>query len=241
MKKSLQRKGLRLFTFSLLFALSFISASYSNFQTNGEKRIGSQLLNIKLTDEFEKEVQLSDWKGTPFFLHPMFAACKSTCPMMTKNLVESFKEFGDFGKDFKVLSLSFDPAEKPKSLKEFRKTHGLPSGWSLAFGEESQVRSLLDSLDFRYVKTGGENFAHSNLLVLVDSEFKVRDYLYGASISFSQLKSALESLSKEERKSENQWMIWITAILVLMEVTLVVLTARIPQFLWKRLSSSTSD
>lgn len=213
------------------------SPCFANFQTDGTKRIGSELRDIKLTDEFGKKFQLSEWKGKPFFIHPMFSSCKSTCPIMAKNLVESFGGLKDFGKDFNVLSLSFDPSENPKSLRKFRKEHHLPTGWSLAFGEESQIRSLMDSLDFRYVKTG-EDFAHSNLVVLVDDQFKIRNYLYGVSISSSDLKSALLGLRNEQKDNTNKWMMILTGLFALVVLSLFVFIARVPQLILKKIFNS---
>ncbi|MBN8554872.1 MAG: SCO family protein [Deltaproteobacteria bacterium] len=205
---------------------------FANFQTDGTNRIGTALNDIKLMDESGKTFQLSEWKGKPFFIHPMFSSCKSTCPLMTNNLVQSFDGVKDFGKNFRVLSLSFDPKENPNSLQKFKKAHHLPKDWMLAYGDESQIRSLMDALDFRYVKTG-EDFAHSNLIVLIDKQFKISSYLYGASISSTELQSALSDLDKEPKKTSSHGLLLFTGLLAFLALALLLFIARVPQFFLK--------
>lgn len=204
---------------SLAAFLFFTGLLFS--QIEASERIGTKLPEVNLRDESGKIFKLSDWKGKIFFIHPMFASCKSICPMMTQSLLQSFKEFGDFKEKFRVLSLSFDPKETPKSLAAFRKTHSLPEGWHLASGEDIEVRKVLDAIDFRYVKTDTGDFAHSNTLVLIDENSVIREYLYGASISASQIEGALFQLQGKTNASF-QIAVLIGALTIVIGLSLIV-------------------
>ena len=191
----------RVFTLVCFAVLaSLVMPAYANFQTDGESKIGLKPLDVSLTDENGNNFKLSELSDLPLFIHPMFASCKATCPIMTNSLADSFFPIKGMGKDYRVLSLSFDPKETQEGLKKFRKTYGLPAEWLVARGGEKEVRALMDSLNFKYVQTAPNDFAHSNTLILLNTNFVIHDYLYGAILSTDQIRTSLEKLESEPQK-----------------------------------------
>ena len=121
--------------------------------------------------------------GGPALLLPIFTSCAGTCPITAEALRTALS--GRPG-SFRVVVLSFDPADTARDLKSFRARHDLPAGWRLVRGfDAAATRAFLDQFDFR-VMTAQGGFDHPDeVLVLspkgvwagtfVGSPFSLRD------------------------------------------------------------------
>lgn len=120
---------------------------------------GSVVLpDLAVVDESDTDLRLRALtEGAPALLLPIYARCAGTCPITTEALAMAL---GEKPQPFRVVLLSFDPADAPNDLAAFRRRHHLPASWALVRGRRPEkTRALLDRLRFQLMTSPG-GFSH---------------------------------------------------------------------------------
>jgi protein SCO1/2 len=132
-----------------------------------------------------KQVTLGDTQGKVRLVYFFFTECPDVCPITTYMLSETqdlLVKDGSFGKDVEFISISFDPKnDTRKAIKTFAdRFHVNYDGWYFLRGDQEQVRKLAaDSFKVLIYGDNKDNFAHANLIGLVDRDNQLRG-LYDA-------------------------------------------------------------
>jgi protein SCO1/2 len=167
-----------------------------------DQRLDEQVpLDLIFRDEGGQAVRLGDYFGDkPVILSLVYYNCTTLCPMILDGLVRSLTPVSfDIGKQFAILTVSFDPRETPalaaaKKTEYVRRYHrpGVAGGWHFLTGEEPAIRQLTRAVGFRYLydaKT--DQFAHAAGIVLLTPRGKVTRYFYGFDFSPRDLRLGL--------------------------------------------------
>ncbi|MCG6551580.1 MAG: SCO family protein [Candidatus Magnetominusculus sp. LBB02] len=161
---------------------------------NEKETLGKAVPNVKLFDSYGKDRTMSDIiGGKPLIMSIIYTRCETACIIITDGLTEVVKKMGDAGKDYNVLTLSFDPSDTPERLAKFRTQWGLDGpGWVVASGEDADLKKLLSAIGFSYKldKETGE-FIHPNLLVILTPDGRISRYVYGVNYDDNNLKLSL--------------------------------------------------
>lgn len=155
-----------------------------------EQRLGDVVpLDLEFLDEDGKRVRLRDCvRGRPVILSLVYYECPMLCTMVLNGLASCLEVLQfDVGREFEVLTVSFDPTETPdlarKKKASYLKRYGRPEageGWHFLTGEEAAIRSLTESVGFRYVyDTDRGEYAHASGIVLLTPEGRIARYFYG--------------------------------------------------------------
>lgn len=155
-----------------------------------DQRLDAQVpLELAFRDETGRTVRLREYFGDkPVILSLVYYSCATLCPMILDGLVRSLTPLSfDIGKQFAVLTVSFDPRDTPalaaaKKAEYVRRYHrpGAAGGWHFLTGEEAAVRRLTRAVGFRYAydaKT--DQFAHTAGILMLTPQGKVARYFYG--------------------------------------------------------------
>lgn len=132
-----------------------------------------------------KQVTLGDTQGKVRLVYFFFTECPDVCPITTYMLSETqdlLVKDGSFGKDVEFISISFDPKNDTReAIKTFAdRFHVNYDGWYFLRGDQEQVRKLAaDSFKVLIYGDNKDNFAHANLIGLVDRDNQLRG-LYDA-------------------------------------------------------------
>jgi protein SCO1 len=91
----------------------------------------------------------------------------------------------DLGKDYQILTLSFDDSEKPGLSSDKRDNyHALikksvdPNGWHFYTGDSTNISRFTDAAGFYFDRIGNE-WIHAAALIAISPQGKVTRYLYG--------------------------------------------------------------
>jgi len=191
-----------LFFFSFLF--SFAQTGSTGIPPNESKTLGTILPDVLLSDSEGNIFKLHALKGKPLILSLIYTHCASACPLITKSLKETVTFFGEPGKDFNILSLTFDPQDTLDDLREFKERYGLPKGWKVVLVKNrSDLFKLLDAIDFRFATLPGRDFIHPNLIVFIDKKMVIKDYMYGVSFDRLEFMNALRIAKGQKTLPEN--------------------------------------
>ncbi len=183
-----------------LFLFSFSKTSGTGIPPNESKTLGKTLPDVELIDTEGRTFKLSSLRGKPIIINPIYTHCESACPLMTRELKRILPLVGSPGEDFYLLSLTFDPRDEVRDIKDFKERYNLASrGWLVVkVKDKEQLFKLLDAIDFRFATLPGRDFVHPNILLFVSGELKIVKYIYGVNYDPLELRIALSLARGEE-------------------------------------------
>ncbi len=179
-------------------------------QVGIDQRLNNQVpLDLTFRDETGREVKLGEYfkPGKPVLLTLVYYECPMLCNQVLNGVVGTLDAVTFTpGKEFEVVTVSFDPREGPELaakkkdtyLKRYRR-EGAENGWHFLTGDKDSIDKLADSVGFRYVwDEQSKQFAHASAIMVVTPEGKLSHYFYGIEYSPKDLRLALVEASKGE-------------------------------------------
>jgi protein SCO1/2 len=174
-----------------------------------DQRLNEQIpLDLKFRDETGRDVKLGDFFGRrPVILVLAYYQCPRLCTLVLNGLVQGMLEMPlTAGKDFEVVTVSFDPRETPElaaSKKEsYLQRYGRPGaegGWHFLTGEESEIRMLTDAVGFHYRFDPAKNqFMHASGIMILTPEGRLSRYFYDVKYSGRDLRLGLVEASQNQ-------------------------------------------
>jgi protein SCO1 len=161
--------------------------------------------DLKFRDESGTPVRLSDYLGSkPIILDLAYFNCQMLCPEVLSGLTVALRGLRfDVGREFEVLTISFDPRETPtmaaKSKQEYLSRYGRKGseqGWHFLTGQQDAIAALTKAAGFQYqYDANTQQFAHSTAIMLLTPQGKIAQYYYGVEFSPSDLRLGLVEAS----------------------------------------------
>ena len=133
-------------------------------------------LDSTWTSDVGRKVKLSVLRGRPQVVAMFFSNCEYACPILVNDMrkLEAALPKDVLAKvDFALVS--FDTKrDTPEVLAAFRKKEKLPvASWTLLRGENDDVRELAALLGINYVQDARGQFAHTNMITLLNAEGEI--------------------------------------------------------------------
>jgi protein SCO1 len=185
----------------------------ANMRPPGLKNVGiEQHLNdqippdLTFRDETGKSVRLGDYFGKkPLILNLVYYQCPMLCGEVLSGLESALRVLKfDVGKEFDVLTVSFDPKETPEMAAakkaEFLKRYGragAADGWHFLTGPPVSVDALTKAAGFDYEYDPKTNqFAHATAIMVLTPEGRIAQYYYGVEFAPKDLRLGLVQASQ---------------------------------------------
>jgi protein SCO1/2 len=168
--------------------------------------IGRTLSDGVLTNDRGQRIRLSDLRGRPVVISPVYTSCFHICPTTTTYLKRAadvaFELLGD--QAFTVLTFGFDtPRDTPERMREYARERGIDSPqWVFASGDAATVAALLRELGFLYQPTAA-GFDHLIQATIVDAEGRVYRQVYGQEFEAPLLVDGIKRLVTGQRAAES--------------------------------------
>jgi protein SCO1/2 len=87
---------------------------------------------VKFVDTQGRAFTLSDLKGKPVILSPIYAGCPSACIVISRSVKKALSELNLNPETYTVLTFTFDPKEDLADMRGFQQKHQLnASNWRL--------------------------------------------------------------------------------------------------------------
>jgi protein SCO1/2 len=164
--------------------------------------------DLTFRDEAGKTVQLGDYFGKkPMILNLVYYQCPMLCGEVLSGLTSALGVLKfDVGKEFDVLTVSFDPKDTPEIatlkkaeyLKRYKRA-GAEQGWHFLVGSQASIDALTKAAGFQYQydpKTG--QFAHSTAIMILTPQGKIAQYYYGVEFAPKDLRLGLIQASSNK-------------------------------------------
>ncbi len=174
-----------------------------------EQRLNEQLpLDLPFKDESGKVVKLGDYFGRkPVILAFVYYECPMLCTQVLNGLESALRVLNEsVGKEFDVVTVSFDPTETPvlaagkkkAYLEERYKRAGAAAGWHFLTGEQASIEALTQAAGFSYYwDEQSQQFAHASGIIVATPAGKLARYFLGIDYSPRDIKFALMESASE--------------------------------------------
>ena len=172
------------------------SAHQSNLQ--GTDLGGTPAPDFRLTDQFGKQVLLSQFRGKPVVLTFLFTHCPNVCPLTAEKLHATMLDLGSDAQRVAVLAVTTDPKRDTlASALAFSKVHHMEDYWHFLIGPHDAVAPIWSSYGV-YAEPGStySTTTHSLAVYVIDKQGRERVFLNNDFTS-AELKADLEVLLHE--------------------------------------------
>jgi protein SCO1/2 len=171
-------------------------------------------LDAPLKDEEGKDVTLRQLVDRPTILTLNYFSCAGICTPLLNGVLEMMNRIEmEPGKDFQVITVSFDDRDTPEMAKKKRDNYFrlmkrpiLPTGWRFLTGTAAATRRVADSVGFRFKRVAKENgpkedwyeYVHPGAIMLLSPKGKITRYMYGTTFLPADVQMAVGEAARGE-------------------------------------------
>jgi len=152
-----------------------------------EERLGAKIpLDLTFHDEAGAPVTLRELVTVPTIIAPVYYRCPNVCSFLQGDLARVLPQLKpDAGREYRVLSVSFDETESPELARRAKAGYfsamggTFPTdGWRFLTGDAQAIRALTDALGYRFQRQGSD-FLHPVAIAVVSTDGTIVRYLQG--------------------------------------------------------------
>ena len=169
------------------------------------EKLGERVpLDLQFTDENGKTVRLGDYlkDGKPVLIAEVYFECPMLCSLTLNGIVGALRQqTWKLGQEYRVITVSFDPAEKPdlaaKKQRGYLAALGLMPeehghDWPFLTGDKANIDKLSDALGFKFRwDSVNKTWDHTAAIMTLAPDGKITRYLYGVQYPPKDVKLAL--------------------------------------------------
>ncbi|MDQ6957738.1 MAG: SCO family protein [Mariprofundaceae bacterium] len=154
--------------------------------------------NYVLEDASGNTFKLGDMFGKPLILLLSYFTCDGACSVINRTLANTLKgvDRWKIGKDYNVLTVSFDRHDTPATMRVFMHKMGydqLPQGWRMAtMRNKKDIDRLAGSIGFRFFWSPADRiFLHPMVYAVLSPKGWITRYLYTGKADTYDVKLAI--------------------------------------------------
>ncbi len=192
---------------AVVLCLAFVPAVNPQMKTPAEigidEKLGKQIaMEVILKDEDGNDITLGRLIDKPTLLTFNYYRCPGICPVLLSSMVQVVNQIEmQPGKDFRLISISFDPEDTPEQAKQKKanylnmlKRQFSPDGWRFLTGRAENTKAAADSAGFNYQKRG-DMYTHPGVLIVLTPKGIISRYLYGTTFLTADVAMAVREAS----------------------------------------------
>ena len=154
--------------------------------------------DFTLQDAAGNSFRLGDLPAKPLILVLSYYTCDGACSVINRTLANTLKgvDRWKLGKDYNVLTVSFDRHDNPATMREFMHKMGydnLPDGWYMAtMKNRADIDRLAASIGFRFFWSPRDHiFLHPSVYTVLSPKGVITRYLYAGKVDADDVKLAI--------------------------------------------------
>ncbi|MFN0152633.1 MAG: SCO family protein [bacterium] len=175
-----------------------------------DQRLGESIpLDLHFRDESGDDVRIGDYfaNGKPVILSLVYYECPMLCTQVLNGLASALEVVTmDAGKEFTVLTVSFNPREthelaaaKKKNYLERYSRPGAEDGWHFLTGDSASIAALTSAAGFRYSWDPEiSQYAHASGVTVITPRGVIARYFFGIEYSPRDLRLSLIEASENK-------------------------------------------
>jgi protein SCO1 len=162
--------------------------------------------DLAFVDDSGRTVHLGDYFGNkPVILHLVYYNCTMLCGEVLAGLAGALKAVKfDVGKEFDIVTVSFNPKETPDlaaaKKKDYVARYGRPgatNGWHFLTGSADSINALTRAVGFQYQYDPKiQQYAHATAIMVLTPQGHISRYFYGVEFPPKDLRMGLVEASE---------------------------------------------
>jgi protein SCO1/2 len=158
-------------------------------------------LDSKWVEDNGRGLRLGALEGNMQLLALIYTTCEGSCPITVKAMQMFSTHMPDDIKDrIRFLLVTVDPEKDTLPvLRQYRRDMKLDRHWKLLRGSAEDVRELAAVLGFNYEQIESGQFAHSNLVTVLDARGEI---VHQQNDFASNAKPVIEAIRQQQGQSE---------------------------------------
>jgi len=169
------------------------------FQIKEKNFLGGKITgDYVLRDASGNSFKLGDMPDKPLILVLSYFTCDGACSVINRVLANTLKgvDRWKIGKDYNVLTVSFDQHDTPATMRAFKKKMGfeqLPQGWRMAtMQNRKEIDRLAGSIGFSFFWSPRDRlFLHPSVYTVLSATGVITRYLYAGKVDADDVELAL--------------------------------------------------
>ena len=151
-----------------------------------DEKLGQSIpLDLTFRDEKGTDVKLRNLVDKPTVLTLVYYHCSHICPQMLLGLAEVLSKLELVpGRDYKVVTLSFDDMDTPATAGDLKRNYvkainkPFPEdSWRFLTGDRENIKKISDAAGIKYKKVM-HGFIHPEVLIFLSRDGKITRYLH---------------------------------------------------------------
>jgi protein SCO1/2 len=194
-----------LFAGSLLSAQDYIKESKftKEIDIGIVEKLGDTIpLNLTFNNENNEIVSLRDLITKPTILMFVYFDCPNLCSPLMDGVADVISKLDlTLGKDYQVITISFNTSDTPEKAKE-KKVNFVQKiskenqkFWIYLTGAQVNINAITAAVGYKY-KPQGLDFAHPSIIMVLSPAGKITRYLYGLTYLPFDVKMAIIEAQK---------------------------------------------
>jgi len=142
-------------------------------------------LDLTFFNEKNEVVTLRQLVDKPTILCFVYFDCPGLCSPLLNGVSDMVSKLNmDLGKDYKIITISFNTKDTPEKALEKKKnfvqkiSKENQANWIYLTGDQENIKLITQAVGYRYIPQGLD-FAHPSVIVVVSPAGKITRYLYG--------------------------------------------------------------
>ena len=160
--------------------------------------------DITLTGENRQSLTLGELIDKPTIINLVYYRCPGICSPLMEGLADVMGKVDlELGKDYQVLTISFDPREsidlgirkKNNYLNLMTDPEPARENWKFLVADIQNVNRITNAVGFKYKRTGND-FLHTATITIVSPDGKITRYLNGTFFLPFEITMAITEASR---------------------------------------------
>ena len=159
-------------------------------------------LDLTFYNEKNEAVTLRQLVDKPTVLCFVYFDCPGLCSPLLNGVADVITKVDmDLGKDYKVITISFNTSDTPEKAIEKKKnfvqniSKEHQENWIYLTGDQQNIKAITDAVGYKY-KVQGLDFAHPSVVIVLSPAGKITRYLYGLTYLPFDVKMAIIEAQK---------------------------------------------
>jgi cytochrome oxidase Cu insertion factor (SCO1/SenC/PrrC family)/thiol-disulfide isomerase/thioredoxin len=152
--------------------------------------------DFTLTDQFDRPVSMSSFRGKVVLLAFSDAECTTICPLTTSAMVDAQRMLGSAGSKVALLGVDANPtATSVKDVRSYSELHGMTHAWDFTTGSPAQLKSVWHAYHVAVEIEAGQ-IDHTPALFVISPQGKL-ERLYLTQMSYASITQQAQILARE--------------------------------------------
>jgi protein SCO1 len=169
----------------------------------------SQVPAFSLVDHDGQPFTSDTMRGTVWVAGFMFTSCPSTCPKISRAMLDLQHRYAQHKLEIPLVSFSVDPEnDTPEVLKKYADMLGADTTrWRFVTGPLADMQKLVvggfaSAMDKQTDQAGMVDIAHTTKLALIDADGNVRGYYSSDEVGIDELFHRSQHVLREQRQRQ---------------------------------------